>query len=234
MELKKYIFIFIFLILFSQKGFLKSDEIFDIYQIEPDSLKETKEFSIDIEYNTDNSVSIFQILTNHRMSKEFYPDIKGSDTIRPTELFYYGTQEYIEKRRKYWSRFSEYMEQFKNQGIDSYDERTSLFYQTMYNEIGYPSTRYVTIAFSKDDLNNIERNYVNSRYLQNIDNEFFESNILVLILFSHTGHTYPKNYKINNINGKYVFAVEIWDQHWNYVTPLLNFTLFLIKISKTV
>jgi len=231
MILKKHIFVFIFLIFFYQNSLLNCEEQFNVYQIRPDFLRETKQFFIDIDY-TEDIATIYKIWTHTRMSNEFHPDLVGLDTFRPTELFHFGTEEYIIKRREYWARFSEYMIQFIEQGIESYDARVMLFYQTMYNEIGRPLTRNVNIAFSKEDLDNIETRYINSRYLQEFENEFFENSILVLIMFHHTGRTYPKNYEIRNIDGKFNFIVEIWDQYWNFTTLALNYTLFLIKINR--
>jgi L-rhamnose mutarotase len=188
------------------------------------------EFLIDIDYKND-STSVFKILTYERMAKEFFPDFTGYDTFRTTELQKYGTEEYLKKHREYWDHFSDYMEQYKSQGIHSYDERQMMFYKTINEEIGKREPKDVCIAFSKEDLDIIEDKYINSNYLKEIERSFFDNNIMVLVVFSHTGVTFPKNWEFINSNGKYMFRVEIWDQEGMGVA-LLNETLFLIKIKK--
>jgi hypothetical protein len=188
------------------------------------------EFLIDIDYKND-SASVFKILTYERMAKEFFPDFIGFNTFRRTELQSCGTEEYLEKYREYWDHFGDYMEQYKSQGIHSYDERRMMFYKTIDEEIGKRKPKDVCIAFSKEDLDIIENEYINSTYLKGIERSFFDNNIMVLIVFSHTGVTFPKNWELINSNGKYMFRVEIWDQKGMGVA-LLNETLFLIKIKK--
>jgi hypothetical protein len=165
------------------------------------------------------------------MSHEFTPDFIGYDTFQCTELQQYGTEEYLLKYREYWSHYGEYMELFESQGIKSYDDRTRMFYQTVNEEIGYRQPKDVCIAFSKEDLDFIESTYINSKYLREMESDFFDNNIMVLVVFDHTGNTYPKNWELFESNGKYMFKVEIWDQKGASFS-LSNGTLFIIKIEK--
>ena len=92
--------------------------------------------------------------------------------------------------------------------------------------------RQVFIAYTKNDLIEIEKEYINSEYLKEIDEEFFEDNNLVIIIFHFIGWTYPKNWKIDEYNGKYLFSTEIWNRRTNFIILLATRAMFLIKIEK--
>jgi hypothetical protein len=203
-----------------------------ITRLGPDYLKDKKEYIIDIDYK-DNSAIVYKIFTGLIMTEEFSPDFEGFDTFQITELWFYGNEEYLEIFNKYWdNNFNVYMEQYKNQGITSFDDRMEMFYESLYNEIGKPPSKDICIAYSKDDLDFIESKYISSKYFEEIDIIFFENNILVLIVVNHVGWTYPKNWEILNFNGKYIFKVEIWNQNFDAAISNGNQTLFLIKIER--
>jgi hypothetical protein len=227
------IIIFAFLLIYCNKLEKRKYTLEDImYRLGPDFLKENMEYIIDIDFK-DNSAIVYKIFTGIIMSDNFSPDFAGFDSFKITELFFYGNEEYLEKYNKYWDdNFSNYMDQYKNQGIDSSSDRMEMFYESLYNEIGKRPSKDVYIAHSKDDLDFIESKYISSEHFREIDSIFFDNNILVLIVVNHNGRTYPKNWKIIKFNEKYIFKVEIWDQDFDGWISNGNTTLFLIKIEK--
>ena len=104
--------------------------------------------------------------------------------------------------------------------------------QIIDGEIKSTENRLVFIATTKEELDYIEKKYINSKYLKELDEDFFDENILVIILFHFTGWQYPKNWRIENYNGKYIFITEIWNQNKSSIILLAQRALFLIKIEK--
>jgi hypothetical protein len=95
----------------------------------------------------------------------------------------------------------------------------------------------VLVAHSKEDLEFIESNYINSKYLQEIPSVFFENNILILVSFMYGGATFPKNSKIINNNGEFAYLVEIWEnipitEQEHGIATSVNMVLKIFNIIK--
>jgi len=184
----KYVLLSIVMLsIFCENSIAQSDHPqFTLERLGPDSFRNIFEFNIAVKFSY-NLAFVDKIFTHNLMSENFLPDFVGHDTFRTTELLHYGTEEYLAKYRRYWDHFGEYMEKFKKQGIDDYNERTILFYKTIYEEIGIRQPKDVNIAYSKEDLVLIEKDFINSKYLRELDTSIFDNCILVFIVFHHTG-----------------------------------------------
>ena len=108
-------------------------------------------------------------------------------------------------------------------------------YRKRYNE--YDRKDRVLIAYTKEDLEFIEANYINSRYLKKIPSDYFDENILVFISFYFGSTQYLKNINIINKNNKYLFTVEVWEQMLiaqgkHGIILGANHVLFIVNIEK--
>ncbi len=92
-----------------------------------------------------------------------------------------------------------------------------------YNEL---RNRLVRIT-NKNDLLKI-----NDFNFRSFPEEYFEDNLLGLILIQFNGLQYPKNFIIADNDSKLSFSVEIWDQRAEAVPALANCAVYLIKIPR--
>jgi hypothetical protein len=183
---------------------------FDDYYI--NNFKREYKYDIDIDFKDDNAF-IFKILSYEKYSSEIFPsDLIENEYFRLTNLYWGRTEEYNKIFYAFWDdNFVKYRDEHLNENND-YNKVLFDFYKLRYEAIGYPDVKKVCIANTKDDLEFIESNYINSKYLQEISPTYFEDNIMVLIPFLYGGIEYPKNWKIINENNKYVFTVDIWEK----------------------
>ena len=212
----------------------------DLEKIGDDYLYKLLEYSFELDL-INNQPEIYKIFAYYSKTNDFIPDFLGNEYFETTELYYYGSKEnmddLMEQSKKYWSNINTFFfdvfggELSTNQIFDN-NIMTRLYYEMIKSENGKDKTKNVIIVLSKDELEYIEKNYINSKYLQEIEKQFFEEYILVLISFNFVGWQYPKNWKIDNNDNRYTFTVEIWDQERENQLFSLNQSLFLIKIKK--
>jgi hypothetical protein len=183
---------------------------FDDYHI--NNFKRLHKYDIDIDFKDDNAL-IFKILSISDInSKKIPPDLIEKEYFRLTELYWGRTEEHNKNYQEYWDKyFVKYRDDHLNVNND-YSKVAFDFRELLYEEIGYPDVKNVCIANTKDDLEFIENNYINSKYLQEVSPTYFEENIMVLIPFLYVGTEYLNNWKLINENNKYVFTVEIWEE----------------------
>jgi hypothetical protein len=212
-------------------------EIFEDYGDYIDSLVRIDKYDIDIDFR-DNNAFISKIFSSDEFKKEKFPsDLIGEEYFWFTDLFWGRTEEYNKKYQEFGdANFVKYRDEHLNENND-YSKVAGDFNILRYEAVGYPDIKNVCIAYTKDDLNFIETNYINLKYLQEISENYFEDNILVLISFSYGSPQYLKDWKIINENNKYVFTVEMWKRIY---APSIRYApvgiayriLFLINIKK--
>jgi hypothetical protein len=214
--IRKAVFIFLILSFLSCNLRRNNSEVadyvenFEDYYI--DNMVKTEKYNIDIDYNDSNGF-VFKILSSDRYgSEKFQSDLVREEYFKFTDLYWGMTEEYKKKHKEYWDgNFVKYRDEHLN-GDNDYSKLTLDFDKLRYEAIGYPDIKNVCIAYTKDDLEFIETNYINSKYLQEISPAYFEDNILVLVSFLYVGIEYLKNWEIVNENNKYLFTVEIWEK----------------------
>jgi hypothetical protein len=209
---------------------------FEDYYI--DNMVRIDKYDIDIDYIADNNGFVFKILTSDKYgSEKFQSDLVKNEYFKFTDLYWGRAQEYSKIYKEYWDKyFVKYRDEHLNENND-YSKVLRDFNKLRYEAVGYPDIKNVCIAYTKDDLEFIETNYINSEYLQEISSTYFEDNILVLVSFLYVGIEYLKNWEIINENNKYKFTVEIWKKilvtQKEYGIPLSGYrVIFLISIKK--
>jgi hypothetical protein len=110
--------------------------------------------------------------------EEFYIDIDCNDN----NIFLLKTWTY-KKNSMFTSDFI---------GNDNF--KFTELYRSRYRE--YDRKDRVLIAYTKEDLEFIELNYINSKYLKAISSNYFDENIMVFVSFYYGSTEYPKNIKI--------------------------------------
>jgi len=91
----------------------------------------------------------------------------------------------------------------------------------------------VYIIRSIDELESVKLNPIDPNWFQDLDYNFFNENILVLVFVGHKISEYIKNWNIINNEGKYLFKIETWGQYKNLIyIPKMEETLFFLKIMK--
>jgi hypothetical protein len=195
-------------------------------------------YDINVDVN-DTDAFVMRILSSDKyFYDEFTSNLIGNEYFGFTDLYYGRNEEYNKKYDTFWDdNFVKYCDEHLNENND-YSKVTLDFDKLRYETIGYPHIKNVCIAYTKNDLDFIENNYINSKYLQEISENYFDDNILVLVSFTYKSSTYPKNWKIINENNKYVFTVENWEMISVKNDPVFPYIayriLFLISIKKSL
>ena len=141
---------------------------------------------------------------------EFYSDIVYADNI---EIYYYfANHSFSNEFRPIISKF--YIEDLNYYNLEIHN-KFKIFEINNYN-----------------DLMEIKKKIYFDNILQYIEESFFENNSLGLIYVPINGLQYLKNEKLENINNKLVFSVEIWDQKSKAIPALANMVIYLVKIGK--
>jgi phage pi2 protein 07 len=90
----------------------------------------------------------------------------------------------------------------------------------------------IIVIYSYDELLEIKNKYFELSYLDTFTSEFFENNLLVIVIENYTAGTVLKHERIEILNNKIILVLENWHGHNDPLAAHQETILYLLKISR--